>query len=113
VIILSSFKIFLKTFVITGWCVVLFVGFGYYYLKSQDIKTQNQIEKVPYYSQVPENKGVLLNMGGDNIYFYLDFEKMQTVVILDYEEIFIYNVASATGSGGGGFPTEYDNLWWK
>ena len=66
---------------------VLFVGFGYYYLKSQDIKTQNQIEKVPYYSQIPENKGVLLCFGNENVYYYLDFENMQTTIILDYEEI--------------------------
>ncbi len=66
---------------------VLFVGFGYYYLKSQDIKTQNQIEKVPYYSQIPENKGVLLSFGSENVYSYLDFENMRTTIILDYEEI--------------------------
>lgn len=83
VIYVSSFRIFLKTFVISGWCLVLFIGLGYYYIDSQNIKVENEAESVPYYSQLPENKSVQIIMGTRSIGFNMDFEQMEMVVIVN------------------------------
>ncbi len=83
VIIVSSFKIFLKTFVISGWCLVLFIGLGYYYIDSQNIKVENQAESVPYYSQIPENKSVLIKMGTKSAHFFMDFEVMEMTITIN------------------------------
>ena len=80
---MSSFKIFLKTFVISGWCLVLFIGLGYYYIDSQNIKVENEAESVPYYSQVPENKSVLIKMGTRSVHLFMDFEAMETTVTIN------------------------------
>lgn len=82
VIYVSSFKIFLKTFVISGWCLVLFIGLGYYYIESQNIKVENKAESVPYYSQIPENKSVLIKMGTRSAHFFMDFEAMEMTVTI-------------------------------
>lgn len=86
VIYLSSFRIFLKTFVISGWCLVFFVGFGYYYIDSKTAKVENQIESVPYYSQIPENKLVNFKFGTYNVYTYLDFKNSMVSVTLNPNE---------------------------
>lgn len=82
-IYVSSFKIFLKTFVISGWCLVLFIGLGYYYIDSQNIKVENEAESVPYYSQVPANKSVKITMGTRCVGIYLDFEAMEMEVSIN------------------------------
>lgn len=79
----SSFKIFLKTFVISGWCLVLFIGLGYYYIDSKDIKVENEAESVPYYSQIPDNKTVQIIMGTRSIGINLNFQETETVVMLN------------------------------
>ncbi|MBO5211300.1 MAG: hypothetical protein J6B80_05160 [Clostridia bacterium] len=84
---MSSFKIFLKTFVISGWCLVLFVGLGYYYIDSHDIKVENNVESVPYYTQTPDNKGVMFIFGTKSVYTYFDFENSSVTVILNRENI--------------------------
>ena len=87
VIIVSSFRIFLKTFVISGWCLVLFIGLGYYYIDSHDIKVENNVESVPYYTQTPDNKGVMFVFGTKCVYTYSDFENSRVLVILDNSNI--------------------------
>lgn len=82
---MSSFKIFLKTFVISGWCLVLFIGLGYYYIDSQNIKVENGAESVPYYSQIPENKSVQVFMGTRSVVFFMDFEQMEMIVTINPE----------------------------
>ncbi len=82
-IYVSSFKIFLKTFVISGWCLLLFIGLGYYYIESQNIKVENKAESVPYYSQIPENKSVLIKMGTKSTHFFMDFEAMEITVTIN------------------------------
>lgn len=87
VINVSSFRIFLKTFVISGWCLVLFIGLGYYYIDSQNIKVQNEAESVPYYSQIPESKGVLLTFGTRSVYMFFDFESSAVKVVINPENV--------------------------
>ena len=82
---MSSFRIFLKTFVISGWCLVLFIGLGYYYIDSQNIKVENEAHSVPYYSQLPENKSVQIKMGTRSAGFYLNFEKQEITVTINPE----------------------------
>ncbi len=85
VIYVKSFKVFLKTFVISGWCLAIFIGAGYYYVKSQTTPAENEVESVPYYDYIPENKGVLLSLGTRCVYFYLDFELSSVTVMLNPE----------------------------
>ncbi len=87
VIYVSSFRTFLKTFVISGWCLVLFVGLGYYYIDSHDIKVENEAESVPYYTQTPDSKGVLFTFSKGSIYTYLDFDLSSVTVILNPENV--------------------------
>ena len=87
VIYVSSFKIFLKTFVISGWCVAIFIGAGYYYIQSQTTTpTEIENESVPYYDYVPESKGVMLNFGTRCVYTYLDFENSSITVMINPQE---------------------------
>ncbi len=83
--IVSSFKIFLKTFVISGWCLAVFIGVGYYYIQSQTTPAKSETESVPYYEYTPENKGVLLNFGTRCVYTYLDFANLAVTVIINPE----------------------------
>jgi len=87
VIFVSGFKTFLKTFVISGWCLVLFIGLGYYYIKSHDIRVENEVESVPYYTQTPDSKGVLFKFSKGSVYTYLDFDLSTVTVILNPESV--------------------------
>ncbi len=87
VIYVSGFRTFLKTFVISGWCLVIFIGLGYYYIDSHDIKVENEVESVPYYAQTPENKGVLFSFSKGSVYTFLDFELSTVTVILNPESV--------------------------
>ena len=62
---------------------MLFIGLGYYYIDSQNIKVENEAESVPYYSQLPENKSVQITMGTRSIGFNMDFEQIEMVVIVN------------------------------
>ena len=64
---------------------MLFIGLGYYYIDSQNIRVENEAERVPYYSQVPENKSVLIKMGTRSVGFNIDFKEMQMVVTVNPE----------------------------
>ena len=86
-IFVSGFKTFLKTFVISGWCLVLFIGLGYYYIKSHDIRVENEVESVPYYTQTPDSKGVLFKFSKGSVYTYLDFDLSTVTVILNPESV--------------------------
>ncbi len=86
-IYVSGFRTFLKTFVISGWCLVLFIGLGYYYIESHDIKVENEVESVPYYTQTPDSKGVSFVFSKGSVYTYLDFELSTVTVILNPESV--------------------------
>ena len=64
---------------------MLFIGLGYYYIDSQNIKVENEAESVPYYSQLPENKSVEIKMGTRSIGFNMDFEQMEIIVAINPE----------------------------
>ncbi len=90
--------LFLKTVGVCVFCLSLFVGVGYFYLDSKTQTVQNEAPSVPYYSSVPENAGVLLDIAGSKTLYYLDFENMTMAVIfadneaIDNNEIYGYQV---------------------
>ncbi len=87
VIYVKSFKIFLKTFVISGWCLAVFIGVGYYYIQSQIAPAESEAESVPYYDYTPENKGVLWSFGSRTVYTYLDFSASNVTVMINPESL--------------------------
>ncbi len=68
-------------------CCAVFVGVGYYYIDANLKPVQNETENVPYSQESPENAGVLLEIGGDKTFFYLDFESEKLFVSVMPEEV--------------------------
>lgn len=66
-------KIFFKTLVSSLLCLAVFVSVGYFYLESANKPAETKQESVPYY-QIPESRGVMLEIGESRILFYFDFE---------------------------------------
>lgn len=66
---------------------MLFIGLGYYYIDKHDIKVENEVESVPYYTQIPDSKGVLFVFGTKTVYTYLDFENSKIVVMYNCEKL--------------------------
>ena len=63
---------------------MLFIGFGYYYIDKHDIKVENEVESVPYYTQIPDSKGVIFVFGTKSVYTFLDFENSSVTLLYDY-----------------------------
>ena len=81
-------KSVLKTLLISVTCCALFVGMGYTYLKHNIKSANNVTPQVSYYSSVPDDAGIMLEIGDDKTLFFLDFQKEQmTVVLLGESEI--------------------------
>ncbi len=83
----NGFRLFLKTLVITAFCITLFVGVGYYYLSKNLKQTDTDTpQKVPYYQEAPQNAGILLDVFGDKIFLYFDFENTKITASLFLEQ---------------------------
>ena len=83
----KSVKLFWKTVLISMLCCAVFVGVGYFYLQSSYTPAQIDTPSVPYYSSVPENAGVVFDIGGSKTFFYLNFEALTiSVVYADFLE---------------------------
>ncbi len=78
-------KLFFKTLIISLWCCSIFVGLGYYYLDKNFTATENVVESVPYMQENPDNAGILLNISGEEIFIYLDFDNENLFVSLSPE----------------------------
>lgn len=76
----KNIKAFLKTLVICIICCAVFLGTGYLYLEGSTNSTDNEVEQVPYYS-VPQNSGVIIEVGGDLTFLYLAFEDGRIIVV--------------------------------
>ncbi len=92
-------SLFFKTVAVSLLCCGIFLLSGYFYLEKKLKPVENEgVESVPYYSAVPENSGILVDICGDKTFFYLDFENMELRVIFDGEEalpddnVYGYNV---------------------
>ncbi len=66
-------------------CATVFVGGGYFYLEKNIIGADTETEKIPYYTQNPENAGILIKCGGEEVFVYLDFFSERVCVALDFE----------------------------
>lgn len=66
---------------------MLFIGFGYYYIESQNKEVKNEIESVPYYTQLPDNKGLYFKFKAESVYTYLDFKEQSITLILNPEDL--------------------------
>lgn len=82
-ILRKGYKSFLKTVSVSLLAGLIFVGAGYSYLSfSGDKKpADNEVSSVPYYSSVPENTGVMLELCNRKTFFFLDFENTELAVI--------------------------------
>lgn len=92
-----SFRLFLKSFVISLMFCAVLIGIGYFYMQKNLQPAQNQIENVPYEQQTCDSKGVLLEIDQNKTFLYLDFENDELVVSLMPEtensfEIYGYSV---------------------
>lgn len=79
---------------------VIFVSSGYFYLNHELEKTEKSESTIPYYSQAPENAGVLFDILDNRILFYLDFENNSINVFKDYKN-------TSTGEMLNGFRVDY------
>ena len=86
-------KIFLTSFTVSICSLLIFMAIGFLYLESINKTVENKTEKVPFY-QVPENKGILLDIDGIKTLFYMNFEKNNLSVIYPdmEEEIYDYEI---------------------
>ena len=86
-------KIFLTSFTVSICSLLIFMATGFFYLQSTNETVENKTEKVPFY-QVPENKGILLDIDGIKTLFYMNFEKNNLSVIYPdmEEEIYDYEI---------------------
>lgn len=76
-------------------CCSVFVGVGFYYINANLQPTENKTPLVPYSQENPQNAGVLLEIGDDRTFFYLDFESEKLYVSLKPEneaEIYGYEI---------------------
>ncbi len=81
-------KLFFKAFTVSLLCLLFFIGVGYFYLEqSFTAPTENKTESVPYYSQVPQNCGILFEIYGEKTFVYLDFENSKISSLLYPYEI--------------------------
>lgn len=77
---------------------LIFIGSGYLYLSYELSPTEANEESVPYYTSIPENAGVMLDICGDRLLIFMDFEKSTMSMIFDEsdvsagEELFGYSV---------------------
>lgn len=78
-------KVFLKSVIISLVCLIIYVGSGYLYLNSKVEPVKNVTPSVPYYSEEPENVGILVDIEGDKTYLFLDFYYKKINVIFDAE----------------------------
>ncbi len=83
----KKWKIFFITVIISGWCLTVFVGIGYYYLSQNILNTDIEpSQKVPYTQEKPQNAGVVLDIAGDKSFVYLDFKRELICASLFLEE---------------------------
>ena len=78
-------KNFFKSFIVSLVCLIIYVGSGYLYLNSKVEPVKNVTPSVPYYSEEPENVGLLVDIEGDKTYLFLDFYYNKINVIFDAE----------------------------
>jgi hypothetical protein len=67
-------------------CLTIFLSIGYFYLNKSLVTANTEKKNVPYTQQINENTGVLLNLGGEESFYFLDFENKRLSASLTPEE---------------------------
>lgn len=93
----KKYKRLLLVFAVFAVSFSLFLGLGYVSLNEDFSKASAEKEKVPYTQEMPQNAGILLNINGEETFFFLDFEECNITVALNPEkpidnEIFGYSL---------------------
>lgn len=83
----KKLKLFLSTVAVCSVCCAIFVGVGYFYLNSKIENVQQNTLSVPYYSQEPDNVGVMIEIGQHKTFFFLDFYYKSISVIFDADDL--------------------------
>lgn len=65
---------------------IVFIGSGYLYLSRELKPTEIKDESVPYYQALPDNKGILFDICGDRLLFYLNFEDKNIRIMFDHSD---------------------------
>ncbi len=78
-------KKFLTVLIITLGCSAFYIIGGYLYLNSETKPTKQNTSSVPYYSETPENVGIMFELGNQKTYCFLDFYYKNLNVIFDAE----------------------------
>ncbi len=84
----KSFKLFLKTFVISAWCCAVFVGVGFFYLENSFTGADTTTESVPYKQEVTESIGILFKIESEETFINLDFYNGKIVASINPEKSF-------------------------
>jgi len=79
---------------------IIFIGSGYLYLSRELKPAEKKEESVPYYQALPDNAGLLLDICGDRLLFYLNFEEKNIRIIFDSSE-------TKAGDSLLGYPVNY------
>ena len=70
-------------------CSAIFIGGGYLYLENSFTDADNDAEKIPFYIQNPDNAGVLVSAGEEQIFFYLDFSSQKLYAATKFDAKYI------------------------
>lgn len=82
----KKYKRLLLVFAVFAVSFSLFLGLGYVSLNKDFSKASTEKEKVPYTQEMPQNAGILLNINGEETFFFLDFAECNITVALNPEE---------------------------
>lgn len=79
----KSIMLFFKSFIISLICLCVILGLFYWYVQNNVVPTENEVQNVPYSQEKPTNAGVLLEIGGEATFFYLDFQNTLLAVSIN------------------------------
>ncbi len=82
----NKFKYLLNLLAVCFCVGIIFIGSGYLYLNRELTPTENKNPSVPYYPESPENKGVMFEICGERVLFFLNFENSSLSVLFDDSE---------------------------
>lgn len=97
---LGKIKRFLTVLIIALGCSAFYIVGGYLYIDSEITPTEQNTSSVQYYSEAPENVGIMFELRGHKTYCFLDFYYKKLNVIFDAESF-------STDDNIMGYPIDY------
>lgn len=94
-------KSILCVLIIILGCSAFYIIGGYLYLDSKTKPAEQNTSSVPYYSEEPQNVGIMFELNGQKTYFFLDFYYKQLSIIFDAETFETDDIIK-------GYPIDYD-----